>query len=408
MQLTKFYNYSFLLVASFPLFSIRISTFILAFWFIMSVIVLFKKKSYNSLSKVSYRNIAILSLYYIFLLVNYIFSGFDNNLIKFLETDALFLLFPLFIFINKDYIATKTLKNTLLVFFGSNLILAMICWFKIFQTGFFKLLEKDSYYHPVFRGLFAKTTGIHLPYLGLFFVFSIFIAYFFIIKTNSKKHVKILVFLSCIVLLASILTFSARMALGTFFVIIFYLTFKEIKGSLRKILTLFLFTSFAIILVINSPVKKRIAEIFNTKLELPSGKLNDKSHLVNFRYGIYYCSYNIIKNDIFVGIGKNNVSESLQLCYDNFSYNNFDDFKKRNYNTHNQYIDLIISYGVFGFIILFSSIFYGWYHSKSSLYKVFLITIFLALLTENLFARQLGVVFFTLFNTLFFIIDRRL
>lgn len=408
MQLTKFYNYSFLLVASFPLFSIRISTFILAFWFIMSVIVLFKKKSYNSLSKVSYRNIAILSLYYIFLLVNYIFSGFDNNLIKFLETDALFLLFPLFIFINKDYIATKTLKNTLLVFFGSNLILAMICWFKIFQTGFFKLLEKDSYYHPVFRGLFAKTTGIHLPYLGLFFVFSIFIAYFFIIKTNSKKHVKILVFLSCIVLLASILTFSARMALGTFFVIIFYLTFKEIKGSLRKILTLFLLTSFAIILVINSPVKKRIAEIFNTKLELPSGKLNDKSHLVNFRYGIYYCSYNIIKNDIFVGIGKNNVSESLQLCYDNFSYNNFDDFKKRNYNTHNQYIDLIISYGVFGFIILFSSIFYGWYHSKSSLYKVFLITIFLALLTENLFARQLGVVFFTLFNTLFFIIDRRL
>jgi hypothetical protein len=374
----------------------------------MSVIVLFKKKSYNSLSKVSYRNIAILSLYYIFLLVNYIFSGFDNNLIKFLETDALFLLFPLFIFINKDYIATKTLKNTLLVFFGSNLILAMICWFKIFQTGFFKLLEKDSYYHPVFRGLFAKTTGIHLPYLGLFFVFSIFIAYFFIIKTNSKKHVKILVFLSCIVLLASILTFSARMALGTFFVIIFYLTFKEIKGSLRKILTLFLLTSFAIILVINSPVKKRIAEIFNTKLELPSGKLNDKSHLVNFRYGIYYCSYNIIKNDIFVGIGKNNVSESLQLCYDNFSYNNFDDFKKRNYNTHNQYIDLIISYGVFGFIILFSSIFYGWYHSKSSLYKVFLITIFLALLTENLFARQLGVVFFTLFNTLFFIIDRRL
>ena len=408
MQLTKFYNYSFLLVASFPLFSIRISTFILAFWFIMSVIVLFKKKSYNSLSKVSYRNIAILSLYYIFLLVNYIFSGFDNNLIKFLETDALFLLFPLFIFINKDYIATKTLKNTLLVFFGSNLILAMICWFKIFQTGFFKLLEKDSYYHPVFRGLFAETTGIHLPYLGLFFVFSIFIAYFFIIKTNSKKHVKILVFLSCIVLLASILTFSARMALGTFFVIIFYLTFKEIKGSLRKISTLFLFTSFAIILVINSPVKKRIAEIFNTKLELPSGKLNDKSHLVNFRYGIYYCSYNIIKNDIFVGIGKNNVSESLQLCYDNFSYNNFDDFKKRNYNTHNQYIDLIISYGVFGFIILFSSIFYGWYHSKSSLYKVFLITIFLALLTENLFARQLGVVFFTLFNTLFFIIDRRL
>ena len=297
MQLTKFYNYSFLLVASFPLFSIRISTFILAFWFIMSVIVLFKKKSYNSLSKVSYRNIAILSLYYIFLLVNYIFSGFDNNLIKFLETDALFLLFPLFIFINKDYIATKTLKNILLVFFGSNLILAMICWFKIFQTGFFKLLEKDSYYHPVFRGLFAETTGIHLPYLGLFFVFSIFIAYFFIIKTNSKKHVKILVFLSSIVLLASIVTFSARMALGTFFVIIFYLTFKEIKGSLRKISTLFLFTSFAIILVINSPVKKRIAEIFNTKLELPSGKLNDKSHLVNFRYGIYYCSYNIIKND---------------------------------------------------------------------------------------------------------------
>jgi O-antigen ligase len=402
MRLKSLYNYSFLVLASFPLFSLMYFSFVAAFWCLLSIVVLIREKTYLLVSKKDIRNLCIFSLYYVFLIINFILSSFDHRLMKFLETDLLMLLFPLFIILNKSFLSAKVVENTLLVFFSSNVILSIVCWVKVLNIGYFKLLEENNYYQPVFRNLFSETTNIHLPYLGLLFVFSIFIGLFFVIKKKSKFFIRILIILGCLILIISILTFSARTSLLTIIIIGLFVIYSKIKSIFIKITLSSILIAFSLFLVFNTPIKKRVEELMNTKLELPSAKLNDKSSLVNFRYGIYYCALNVLEENIILGVGKNNIFEEMNTCYETFTYSNFDDFKNRDYNTHNQYLDIIISYGIFGLLILFTSLFFGWFTTENELYRIFLAIFFLALLTENVLDRQLGVVFFSFFNSLFF------
>lgn len=371
MQLTKIYNYSFILVACFPLFSLSNSKYTIILWGLIAVLITLKNKTYLFVEKIDIKNILILSLYYIFLILNYIFSNFDSEILRFLEKDALLFIFPLFIILNKKFIENNTLAKSLFAFYISNIILAFLCWFKIINTGYLNLLEQDNYYQPVFRNLFAETTSTHLPYLGLLFVFSIFIGIYFILNSKSNFYFKILVSLGCLILFISILTFSARMSLLTAVLIGIFVIYFKIKNKYIRIILPIFFVSSCFFLVFNTPIKQRAKEFMNTKLELPSENLNDKSHLVNFRYGIYYCGLNILKEHYLFGIGKNNISKEMSTCYKTFTYSNFDDFQKRNYNTHNQYLDIILSYGIFGFIILFVSLFFGLHKNKNELYKVF-------------------------------------
>ncbi|WP_157972939.1 O-antigen ligase family protein [Aureibaculum luteum] len=384
--------------------SLKLSGISIAIWCLLSLTTFVKEKTIIKVTKNDLISIVILSLLYIFYIGNYLFT-LDVILIKKLETCLSFLVLPLFIILNKSNISKNTLNYSLVGFFMANTILALISWFKIFQTGFFKMLNDNNYYQPVFRNIFSDTTNIHLPYLGLFYVFSIFIGIYSIQREYRKYTIAIrsIIFLICILLFISMLFFTARMALLSFIIVFIYWAFKSFQNKrlfASLFISLVLLTS---IIVLLTPMKERIFEAIHTKFELPSEKLNDQSEHVNFRYGILYCSINVIKNNWLIGVGKNNVQRKLDECYDGFTYNNYDDFKQTQYNSHNQYIDLWIAYGILGMVPLTISFFFGFSINNNLLYNIFLLLIFLALLTENIFDRQLGVIFFTFFNSLFFI-----
>jgi len=408
ISLKKAYNYSFILVSLFPLMGLKLTGLIIGLWGILSVIVIFKEKTFKKVAKKDIINIIIFSTLYLFYISNYLIT-LDIILIKKLETCLSFLIFPLFIIVNKSCISKTTLDYALKGFFISNIILALITWVKIFQRGFFKMLNENNYYQPIFRNIFSDTTSIHLPYLGLFFVFSIFIGIYLIQKEYKENTylIKITLIFLCIILFISILFFSARMALLSFIISFVYWSYRTIKNKLRLGGVFFGFITFSLLIVFLTPMKDRISESLITKLELPSKKMNDNSMTVNFRYAIYHCSLNIIKNNWLFGIGKNNVQKELNSCYDSFTYKNHDDFTQKTYNSHNQYFDLLMAYGILGLIILTITFFWGYHVNNEVLYNVLLILIFLALLTENIFDRQLGVVIFAFFNTLFFINKRK-
>ena len=405
-SLKKIYNYSLILISLFPLMSLKLAGLIIGLWALLSLVVIVKIQTFKKINKNDILNIIILSALYFFYIGNYLFT-LDTILIKELETSLSFLIFPLFIILNKSCINKNTLEYSLKGFFISNSILALITWFKIFEIGFLKLIKENNYYQPVFRNIFSDTTNIHLPYLGLFFVFSIFIG-IYILQNEYKKHIfliKVGLISLCLVFFISILFFSARMALLSLIFSFVYWSYRTIQN---KLLFRGVFVSliiFAITVVFLTPMKDRIRESLTIKLELPSEKNNDNSKVVNFRYSIYHCSLTIIKNNWLMGVGKNNVQKELNKCYDNFTYQNYDDFSKKKYNSHNQYLDLFLSYGIFGMVVLTISFFWGYHVNNDLFFNLFLIIVFLALLTENIFDRQLGVVFFTFFNTLFFIKD---
>ena len=72
-------------------------------------------------------------------------------------------------------------------------------------------------------------------------------------------------------------------------------------------------------------------------------------------------------------------------------------FIERNFNTHNQYIDIILSYGIIGLLIFLVFVKEIIKFSFKNIYSFNLvISLFLFLIVENIFHRQLGSFIFAL------------
>jgi O-antigen ligase len=117
---------------------------------------------------------------------------------------------------------------------------------------------------------------------------------------------------------------------------------------------------------------------------------------------VYHCVKEVLKEKWLTGVGVGNVQKTLDSCYEQYTYKGTDDFHSISYNSHNQYFDIMLKYGIVGLVIFLVSLFWG-IKNRNTLYQGFIIIIFIALLTENMFTRQIGVIFFTFFNTLFFL-----
>jgi O-antigen ligase len=201
-------------------------------------------------------------------------------------------------------------------------------------------------------------------------------------------------------LIFSVISFAARLALFLFLLGSIILVFKTASSFWNKIIFAGCIVSiFSLVFVIPSS-KKRIDEICNTKLTLPNSA--QKSEEVNFRYGIYHCVGGILKEHWLFGVGLGNVQKGLDNCYSGYTYKNYDDYSNVTYNSHNQYLDLWLKLGIFGLALFLVFLLWG-INNMGLSYGIFLFIIMMSMLTENIFDRQVGVVFFTLFNTLFFI-----
>ncbi len=101
------------------------------------------------------------------------------------------------------------------------------------------------------------------------------------------------------------------------------------------------------------------------------------------------------------GIGIGNVQPALNDLYEKRGK---EELKKMEYNTHNQYAQVWISNGLPGIIMLILMLgvpLYYSFKSKEYAYQTFLIIMAICFLTENVLARQHGVIFYAFFNSLF-------
>lgn len=396
-SLVKYYNYLTVLLASFPLLGLNLTSILIIIWSIFSLLIVIKTKCYLNGNDI--KNIVILSLLFLSYLVSFFFLEDKKLGMKFIEKSVPFLVFPLFMILNRKNIMFSTLTNALNVFIYSNTILTLYVWSKIFRIGIVDAFQQNDFYHPVFRNIFNDSTGIHLPYLGMLFSFSIYILFIKLIKEKNKQI--ILVDTICfIILFVSIILFSARMAMFALFVsIVLFILFRwKIKKSYRVYLIIsLLFGAFVVTKI--EPFKSRLADISTIQV-LPHKGQTPETFTV--RNGIYHCVKQIVEKNWLFGLGATNVQKELNICYDQYDYEGYDDFKHIDYNSHNQYFDVLLMYGIFGLILFLISLFWG-IVNKNEFYFGFIILFVMMLITENVFARQIGIVFFTFFNSLFFI-----
>lgn len=396
-----FYNYATIFLASFPILGLKKTSLAIIVWSIFSLIILFSEKSYRSILKKDKIDMLVLSSYFLGFVISFFFIDDKILATKFLEKNISFLIFPVFIIANKNLIYKDTLQKTIQVFVMSNVVLAAYIWIVIFSNGYLKVMQSDTYYNPIIRNFFSDISEIHLPYLGILFVFSSLMLMRDIFSSKIKiTYLNVLRCLGIGLLIFSVISFAARLALVLFLLISLFLVFKMATSIMSKLIFSGCLLSVIILAFAIPSSKKRIDEICNTKLVLPNK--NQKSEEVNFRYGIYHCVNSVLKENWITGVGPGNVQKDLNNCYSGYTYKNYDDYSKIDYNSHNQYFDVLLKYGIFGLILFFIFLFWGIANTDLS-YRIFLFLILIAMLTENILNRQVGIVFFTFFNSLFFI-----
>lgn len=219
-----------------------------------------------------------------------------------------------------------------------------------------------------------------------------------IVHKKRLSIVFIIALMGCQVLLAS------RLALVTTLLISassLFILFKRKTSTKTALATVFIGATLAIVAMVNVPaIKNRFESITNVHYQFdnpnPLNHYNANSkhtnwNSLNSRLAFWHCAWDKIEQKPILGYGIGDAQNELYAAYE---AKNFILALKTNFNTHNQYLDLWLSAGLIGVVILLLWVTLTiWQAIKQKNYIVFLLFVIigLALVTENMLTRNQGI-----------------
>mgnify|MGYP000601294100 CR=1 FL=1 len=120
------------------------------------------------------------------------------------------------------------------------------------------------------------------------------------------------------------------------------------------------------------------------------------------RLAIWGSGLELVKEKPIVGFGTGDVRRELIRVYERNNYTHLVEFKL---NAHDQYLQIFISSGIIGLILMMMYLLYPATKSRfrtNSVYIGFLILVLINLLPESMLETQAGVVYYAFFNSLLF------
>lgn len=238
---------------------------------------------------------------------------------------------------------------------------------------------------------------IYRPYFGFMGV----LAVIFLLQLRAEISIKKIYLDLAFLLITSFIVFvSARLSLFLILIICITVMLKNNQISIHKVaiyISLSLITLF-IIFYANNNLKQRF-HIQNSFKETINELSNYEPRVV-----IWSCSYNLIKQENYnVLFGFNdiqNIRNYLVNCYaekiENKSKKEY--YVNERFNSHNQFIDFLLSGGIIGMLIFIFFFIYIIHQAKFNIYGTLIIISFIMFcLFENVLWRQLGVYLFGVF-----------
>lgn len=312
-------------------------------------------------------------------------------------------LFPL-VLISPGVMIYKRVNFLIQLFAISTLIYMMIC----FGYAFYRSIHFENGslifnpHLPVYTWLnyfygFDLAITQHPSYLSMYVLLSLFISIeLFFIKYISFKQ-RLFWLIVTIGLLISIYFLSSRAAILAIIVTTpFYLVYKYIidSGNRRSVLYISL---FFIILIPAFSLNPRLENYFKSESKEVSGsKFQNESRLVMWK-----AASNIIRHNLVFGVGTGDIQDELNKEYLKTSLKN--SVIGKNFNAHNQFIEVLVENGLIGLILflsIFVMMFYISFSERNILYIVFIIITITSFMFETMLNRLAGVSFFALFSFL--------
>ncbi|MEC3906302.1 O-antigen ligase family protein [Tamlana sp. 2201CG12-4] len=283
----------------------------------------------------------------------------------------------------------RTLKEENIIFlaFGCGVVIGLVlCW-----TAFF--LNSTNIIN--YSNFTAPMGGIHPVYFSQFVVMAFFIFLENLLR-SIKLEYKIILIVLLIFLSISLFYIQARTPVVAFILCLFVFAFykiliqNDIKNLKYLILVIFL-GALIFFIAINDIdyllIKDRMINNFNEGLTI--------------RLHSWRCAWNVfIENPKLLGVGFSNTQYYLDECYKS-SYLARPYFE--HYNSHNQYLQILVSSGVIGIISWLFMVGYAFYRTiinNNLLGLIFLILFSICCITEVYLVRIWGVLFYALFYSL--------
>ncbi|WP_276503915.1 O-antigen ligase family protein [Terrimonas pollutisoli] len=244
------------------------------------------------------------------------------------------------------------------------------------QSIYTSLLVNMSIYIFAYHLLYSRLSGGYKFWLGFGIIFLFIISY--LLASRNMM----------LILYASTIGFS------------FYYIFKKKKWLEGATLIMGMIIAGFLIFKFFPKTINRFKELAFTQFDYQSqakeshyaGQLtSDQWNGANFRLAAWQCGWQIFKEHPIAGVGLGDKKDELFKVYEQ---KQFHFAIATNKNVHNNYLDILYSLGIIGFILFFA----GWIffpaiqfaQSKDGLALLILITFSLAMITENYFDRSLG------------------
>ena len=298
---------------------------------------------------------------------------------------------------------------------------------------FFSNLDFRQVSHPFFKsfidGCFAVIV-ISIIRSILLFYFSLNPSIFFYGEISVYLHPSYLAMLLCmcnaiiyyyLFFPSSSFNYSKKLS---FFLLVLFSVFVLILASKTGLICMLIIHFFAIgkwiiknkafvkggivvMLILASLVGiYKFSKVFNERMnELMT--LSETDNISNgstvARKEIWITALDLITKKPLLGYGNGDVKEVLVKEYEK---KELKEIAKHQLNAHNQFLQTTLSLGILGGLLLVFMIVVPFYYSiknKDYLYLTFLLLIIINFFTESMLERQVGVVFYALFNSLFFV-----
>lgn len=359
---------------------------------IVAFIINIQQHSFSGFS----RNLLLLGTFYLLHLIGIIYSANIDFALLDIQIKASFLLLP-FCFDKKLFqpFEIDFIKRALIVgCFGYSVYLLINAFinFQLYQ-------QITTFFYTEF------SPKQHVAYLTMYIVLScIFIIQYLIEKSNSDKLFRTLIYVLLLFFYVIIAMLSSRTAIfsGLIALFVFILFTLKSKIGLTKSILLSLVNAgvFVFIFWIITGSQNRFEKPIPTNnIASQEQRSVEESSTVqrNVRYTLWSTAVEIFKKQPLLGVGTGDIKDEL---LSNYKEQNFQEGITYNLNAHNQFFQTLATLGLLGIISLMLLLLIPLVqaiYKENVTFLAFLILIIINCITESVFEKQAGVLFFCFF-----------
>lgn len=314
---------------------------------------------------------------------------------KHTERSSSLILFPVgFLLLGAP--ATDRFRGAMMdVFSSSAILLALAANIGVAFTEVPATLQAEPGYVYNYRAMFGLVTGLHPPYAAYYFFLG---ALFQLMRSLDITTYRIARRVATVLLFVAGVLLASRMPLAAFLAAVSCIALMNVprKKVLRTLTGVF--GAVLLTTVLSPGMRQRMSEALHGQVA-PATQSEVTS--TNIRLPLAQCTKEAISIHWLWGTGQSEAQATLDRCYRQF---NIPLLLDGSYGTHNQMLHWWLCFGVPGlllFVIYFGVLIHHAWRRKHTAYLVFLVFVLLCMLTENVLARQWGVVLFACFNALF-------